>query len=408
MRSLLRVPYVRQGIMLKVLAWMGQGVEALARHNEAEVQRRESAAYTLIDTSSHVFYVERGGGLPGRLDIQNYLLQCLRCFKYLSTSNSLDDKSPAAVFSLLGLELLKSPGEDPGSLALAKLESVPAKDTLLSQIVSLIVVYLGIIEKNPGYVTGVSSSEQAEVESFWEQILSVLSTIFKQVATSLKLMPDKEPRPAVPLQPQVVQQLCNILLTTEFKNRSSLRSIKAIFAHISSFSGEGQEFIQGFFKHTLSEALEAFMQLILGERVDGILLKKRVTVISSILKFAKGNTSQEANICDQDLFHRVVTAISAFIESKRFDSIASSTQQAAIMFKEEFRTIISTLFILFEYNLKFIFTDASDEIFTKKKSQAASKVTVTMQDTEEMKREFEAPQMERQQSSITEAIDQHL
>lgn len=64
----------------------------------------------------------------------------------------------------------------------------------------------------------------------------------------------------------------------------------------------------------------------MSERVDAVLLKKRVTVISSILKFAKGNSSQEANICDQDLFHRVVTAISAFIESKRFDSIASSTQ----------------------------------------------------------------------------------
>lgn len=55
------------------------------------------------------------------------------------------------------------------------------------------------------------------------------------------------------------------------------------------------------------------------------------------------------------------------------------------MFKEEFRTIVSTLFILFEYNLKFIFTEASDEIFTKKKNKAPSKVTVTMQDTEEMK-----------------------
>lgn len=159
-------------------------------------------------------------------------------------------------------------------------------------------VYLGIIEKSPAYVTGLNSSEQGELETYWDQILSVLSTIFKQVATSLKLKHDKEPKSVAPLHPHVIQQLCNILLTSEFKMRSTLRSIKAIFAHISSFSGEGQEFIHGFFKHTLSEALEAFIKLIMGERVDAGLLKKQVTVISSILKFAKGSSSQEANICD--------------------------------------------------------------------------------------------------------------
>ncbi len=147
--------------------------------------------------------------------------------------------------------------------------------------------------------------------------------------------------------------------------------------------------------------------------MDVALLKKRVTVINSILKFAKTKSSQEANICDQDQFFLVVKAISTFIDSKQFDSIASSTQQAAIMFKEEFRTIISTLFILFEYNLKFIFTDSSDEIFTSTKkradNKAANEIVVIMQDAEEIKREAEqGAASSKERGSIMEAIDQHL
>ncbi len=147
--------------------------------------------------------------------------------------------------------------------------------------------------------------------------------------------------------------------------------------------------------------------------MDVTLLKKRVTVINSILKFAKTKSSQEANICDQDQFFLVVKAISTFIDSKQFDSIASSTQQAAIMFKEEFRTIISTLFILFEYNLKFIFTDSSDEIFTSTKkradNKAANEIVVIMQDAEEIKREAEqGAASSKERGSIMEAIDQHL
>ena len=55
-------------------------------------------------------------------------------------------------------------------------------------------------------------------------------------------------------------------------------------------------------------------------------------------------------------------SISGMIDRKQFDTLTSSIQQAAFMFKEEFRTVITTLFILFEYNLKFIFTDTTDEL----------------------------------------------
>ena len=52
------------------------------------------------------------------------------------------------------------------------------------------------------------------------------------------------------------------MLTTEFKNRSTLRTVKNIFSDIQSFSGEGQLFIQGFFKNSLSAALDSFVALI--------------------------------------------------------------------------------------------------------------------------------------------------
>ena len=44
------------------------------------------------------------------------------------------------------------------------------------------------------------------------------------------------------------------------------------------------------------------------------------------------------------------------IDRKQFDS-GSSLQQTAFVMKEEFRTMMIAIFILFEYNLKFILVD---------------------------------------------------
>lgn len=57
------------------------------------------------------------------------------------------------------------------------------------------------------------------------------------------------------------------------------------------------------------------------------------------------------------------------IDRKHLESLNSSISQTAFMFKEEFRTVMIALFILFEYNLKFIFTD-TDEIITSKRRSA--------------------------------------
>jgi hypothetical protein len=94
-------------------------------------------------------------------------------------------------------------------------------------------------------------------------------------------------------------------------------------------------------------------------------IKKEVNVINSILKFAKTNNASKQgdkseDICDQALFVKVVKTISAMIDSKHFDAMTSTTQQAAFMFKEDFRTVISTLFTLFEYKTSHILFRTGD------------------------------------------------
>lgn len=48
--------------------------------------------------------VAKGSGLTGKIDIQNFVLQCMRCFKYLSS----DGGKKAG---MQGLEMLKVPNE---------------------------------------------------------------------------------------------------------------------------------------------------------------------------------------------------------------------------------------------------------------------------------------------------------
>ena len=86
MRNLLRIPFIRQGLIIKTLEWMTQGVSQLQEFDFQESKKR-NAVVGAFETTDRVFYVERGSGLPGKLDLHNYLLQCLRCFKYLTTSS---------------------------------------------------------------------------------------------------------------------------------------------------------------------------------------------------------------------------------------------------------------------------------------------------------------------------------
>lgn len=66
---------------------------------------------------------------------------------------------------------------------------VSINQSVLSQIVNQIVTFLTIVNEHPGYLTG-GNSDDSEHERYWEEILSSLSTVFKQVAGSVKLKSD--------------------------------------------------------------------------------------------------------------------------------------------------------------------------------------------------------------------------
>jgi hypothetical protein len=57
--------------------------------------------------------VTRGSGLPGKIDIYNFVLQCLRCLKFLSS----DGKTKKGG-NLYGTDLLKIPQTDSNLKAL--------------------------------------------------------------------------------------------------------------------------------------------------------------------------------------------------------------------------------------------------------------------------------------------------
>ncbi len=64
------------------------------------------------------------------------------------------------------------------------------------------------------------------------------------------------------------------------------------------------------------------------------------------------------NICEEELFFEVVEKISKLLKTK--SSEPTQLQNFSLVFKEEFKTIMMVLTILFEYNLRYIFID-SDE-----------------------------------------------
>lgn len=87
---------------------------------------------------------------------------------------------------------------------------------------------------------------------------------------------------------EMIEKVCNLILTTELKLRGGQKAVKGIFNDISGL-GEGHEMIESYFKESLSSALIRFVQIIDNHKIDIEKLRKEVTVINSILKFAKNN-----------------------------------------------------------------------------------------------------------------------
>jgi hypothetical protein len=93
-------------------------------------------------------------------------------------------------------------------------------------------------------------------------------------------------------------------------------------------SGEGQSMVEELFKGSLKGSLKRFVAIIEESKIDIEALKKEVTVINQILKFSKSSTNgkSEANICEEDLFFRVVKAVSDYIDRKQLENVTSSIQ----------------------------------------------------------------------------------
>jgi hypothetical protein len=65
---------------------------------------------------------------------------------------------------------------------------------------------------------------------------------------------------------------------------------------------------------SLNSSLERFITAIQDYTMSTQGLQKEVTIITQILKIAKGLDKQESNICDEDLFFKIVNVVSKLID----------------------------------------------------------------------------------------------
>lgn len=185
---------------------------------------------------------------------------------------------------------------DPSSI------QVSPNESLLSQIVAQVVHYLSVLSKHPALV--ISDANDRDImecsDEYWEDIVGTLSHILKQILSAVKSHNEKlsaQPDPATQGQvfkpsvdQKVFERLCDIILTTQFKSRVTLRAVKAIFTDIQNF-GDDTIAVQTLFRESLSGSLRRFVEVIEGDKISIELLKREVTVINSILKFAKASTN---------------------------------------------------------------------------------------------------------------------
>lgn len=177
-KILTRIPFVRQGFFIRCLQWLVEGMLKLKMHATEEPN--------IADKEEVIFQLGRGSGLPGLIPIHTYIIQCLRSFKQLS-------HDPNSKHSLAGIDLVKLPSEDTSLSSLLKKidpseESILTTQSILTQIVQNIVDYFSIMNAHPGLIIGSVSSKEDQENSdrYWEEIVSLLSSIFKHAQTSIK------------------------------------------------------------------------------------------------------------------------------------------------------------------------------------------------------------------------------
>lgn len=74
------------------------------------------------------------------------------------------------------------------------------------------------------------------------------------------------------IDPKIIEKLCDIILTTQFKSRSTHKAIKGIFVDIQNF-GDDTIAVQRLFQESLSGALRRFVEVIEQEKIDAERLK---------------------------------------------------------------------------------------------------------------------------------------
>ncbi|CDW84627.1 ubiquitin hect domain family protein [Stylonychia lemnae] len=367
MRSLFRVTYIRQGIILKINQWLSIGVSQFQDYyNQSQGAFKQAV---VNKTESKGFMVERGAGLPGRLDMIDFVLHCLRCFKQIaqecnkiSTNASLDLMKIPSTDSVMNFLVHHQLKFDQNG------QSFDPSKSIIEQVIQQVVTFVKLVDSKPELI-----NQQAYViegkEVWMEDVIGTLVSIIQQLAQSSDSYQQiKKQLKDAPLsqQPQnyqyeisknLINNLGELLLTKEFKSKEIQKQIKTIFGDINKIN-MSSTMVETFFKESLSQSLKRFIDIISTNKskINNESLKKEVIILTQILKIAKGNKKQELNMCDDQLFFKVVKEISDLIDNRQKDP--NNLTSASFILKDEFRTIMIALFILFEYNLKFIFTEA--------------------------------------------------
>ena len=119
------------------------------------------------------------------------------------------------------------------------------------------------------------------------------------------------------ITPSLLEDLAYLLLHHEIKDKPLQVEIKNIFANLVLISKSHAKMVEQFFKDRLSKAMEGFIQTIKQEVINLEKLNKLVVEITQLIKTTQSNKKKEQNICDKEIFFRVVNQVSDLIDSEQ-------------------------------------------------------------------------------------------
>ena len=119
------------------------------------------------------------------------------------------------------------------------------------------------------------------------------------------------------ITPSLLEDLAYLLLHHEIKDKPLQVEIKNIFANLVLISKSHAKMVEQFFKDRLSKAMEGLIQTIKQEVINLEKLNKLVVEITQLIKTTQSNKKKEQNICDKEIFFRVVNQVSDLIDSEQ-------------------------------------------------------------------------------------------